>query len=66
MEITAIGFILAIAGVAAIFLSALKGLLDQVRELLDSARRARDAWRRFRDPGTLPVTGGEDEPPSAA
>ena len=63
-------FILAIAGVVAIFISSLKGVLDQVRDVLDSAGRARDAWERFKgkggSPRDLPPSADEEEPPGAA
>ncbi|MEV5438190.1 hypothetical protein AB0K80_19575 [Streptomyces sp. NPDC052682] len=68
--------ILAVAGVASIFLFALKGVLDQVPDVIDSASRARDAWHRFRrkvdeQPTTatvveMPPRGDEKQPPAAA
>jgi hypothetical protein len=57
--------ILAIAGVASIFLFALKGLLDQIPDVIDSAGRARESWRRFKRP-ELPPVADEEEPPAAA
>ncbi|GAA2246448.1 hypothetical protein GCM10010145_11840 [Streptomyces ruber] len=62
MDGTVIIAILAVAGVASIFLFAMKGLLDQVPDVIDSAGRARDAWHRFKKP---PVDDDE-EPPVAA
>jgi hypothetical protein len=68
--------ILAVAGVASIFLFALKGVLDQVPDVIDSASRARDAWQRFKhktdDQITtapvveLPPRADEEQPPAAA
>ncbi|MFI5972189.1 hypothetical protein [Streptomyces sp. NPDC051452] len=49
--------ILAVAGVASIFLFALKGILDQVPDVINSASRARAAWRRFKS--------SDDQEPSA-
>ncbi|WP_328767615.1 hypothetical protein [Streptomyces sp. NBC_00286] len=69
MDGTAIIVILAVAGVASIFLFALKGLLDQIPDVLHSATRARDAWDTFRradtPPPALPVDESQ-EPPAAA
>ncbi|MFF8489531.1 hypothetical protein ACF06O_01720 [Streptomyces albidoflavus] len=62
---TAIIVILAVAGVASIFLFALKGLLDQIPDVLDSAGRARDSWQRFRKPQP-PAAEEDDDPPMAA
>ncbi|MFD7650966.1 hypothetical protein [Streptomyces albidoflavus] len=62
---TAIIVILAVAGVASIFLFALKGLLDQIPDVLDSAGRARDSWQRFRKPPP-PAAEEDDDPPMAA
>ncbi|MFD7888684.1 hypothetical protein ACIQU7_10490 [Streptomyces albidoflavus] len=62
---TAIIVILAVAGVASIFLFALKGLLDQIPDVLDSAGRARDSWQRFRKP-PHPAAEEDDDPPMAA
>ncbi|MGW4457441.1 hypothetical protein ACWEJQ_14780 [Streptomyces albidoflavus] len=62
---TAIIVILAVAGVASIFLFALKGLLDQIPEVLDSAGRARDSWRRFKKPAP-DAAREDDDPPMAA
>ncbi len=64
MDGTAIIVILAVAGVASIFLFALKGLLDQIPDVLDSAGRARDSWQRFRKPP--PAAEEDDDPPMAA
>ncbi|MER6532079.1 hypothetical protein [Streptomyces sp. NPDC001508] len=68
--------ILAVAGVASIFLFALKGVLDQVPDVIDSASRARDAWHRFKrkadeQPTTetvveMPPQADEEQPPAAA
>lgn len=65
MDGTAIIVILAVAGVASIFLFALKGLLDQIPDVLDSAGRARDSWQRFRKPPP-PAAEEDDDPPMAA
>lgn len=65
MDGTAIIIILAVAGVASIFLFALKGLLDQIPDVTDSAGRARESWQRFKRP-ELPPPMGEEEPPAAA
>ncbi|MGW5692693.1 hypothetical protein ACWEWX_17465 [Streptomyces asiaticus] len=68
----AVLLILAIAGVAAIFLFSLKGLLDQVPDVIDSAGRARDAWRRFKTPESSqpdeqpPPANEKEQPPAAA
>ncbi|MFE7501996.1 hypothetical protein ACFU6O_23120 [Streptomyces albidoflavus] len=62
---TAIIVIRAVAGVASIFLFALKGLLDQIPDVLDSAGRARDSWQRFRKPHP-PAAEEDDDPPMAA
>ncbi|WP_149825024.1 hypothetical protein [Streptomyces tailanensis] len=67
MDGTAILFILAIAGVVAIFLFALKGLLDQLPDVFDSAGRARDAWDRLtkkNDQAPQP-DATEEQPPLA-
>ncbi|MFF1691537.1 MULTISPECIES: hypothetical protein [unclassified Streptomyces] len=73
MDGKAILFILAIAGVAAIFLFALKGLLDQLPDVIDSAGSVRDAWDRFKNkgdepprPNELPPPADDEEPPAAA
>lgn len=59
--------ILAVAGVASIFLFALKGVLDQVPDVIDSASRARDAWHRFkRKPDEPPVAATVAEIPPRA
>ncbi|MFB6945366.1 MULTISPECIES: hypothetical protein [Streptomyces] len=69
MDGAAILFILAIAGVVAIFLFSVKGVLDQVPGVLDSAGRARDAWERFKgegdSPRELPPCADDEEPPIA-
>jgi hypothetical protein len=67
--------ILAIAGVASIFLFALKGVLDQVPDVIESASRARDAWHRFKHKTDEQPSAGtvveirprvdEEEPPVA-
>jgi hypothetical protein len=70
--------ILAIAGMASIFLFALKGVLDQVPDVINSASRAREAWHRFKNtsdeqqppqvtelPPVLPADD-EEQPPAAA
>ncbi|GHE38669.1 hypothetical protein [Streptomyces capitiformicae] len=71
MDGTAILFILAIAiaGVAAIFLFALKGLLDQLPDVFDSAGRARDAWDRLtkkNDQAPQPDPTEEQPPPAVS
>ncbi|MFJ6308249.1 MULTISPECIES: hypothetical protein [Streptomyces] len=72
--------ILAVAGVASIFLFALKGVLDQVPDVINSASRAREAWHRFKSTGDeqlppppvaqlppgLPVDAEDEEQPPAA
>ncbi|BBJ40204.1 hypothetical protein SSPO_029220 [Streptomyces antimycoticus] len=68
----AVLLVLAIAGVATIFLFSLRGLLDQVPDVIDSAGRARDAWRRFKKPESSqpdeqpPPADEEEQPPAAA
>ncbi|MGP3939500.1 MULTISPECIES: hypothetical protein [Streptomyces] len=67
----AVLLILAIAGVAAIFLFSVKGLLDQVPDVIDSAGRARDAWRCFKgpekpQPDEQPPSADGEDPPVAA
>ncbi|MFE9454392.1 hypothetical protein [Streptomyces sp. NPDC006739] len=48
MDDTAITItILAIAGVVALTIYALKSVLDQLPDLFESARRAREAWERL-------------------
>lgn len=68
MDGAAILFILAIAGVAAIFLFSVKGVLDQLPDVIDSAGNVRDAWDRFKkkgdsspEPDKLPPPA-QDEP----
>ncbi|MFJ2158103.1 hypothetical protein [Streptomyces sp. NPDC087856] len=56
--------ILAVAGVAAIFLFSVKGLLDQVPDVIDSASRARAAWQRFKLAGDG-ATKAKEQPLSA-
>jgi hypothetical protein len=56
--------ILAVAGVAAIFLFSVKGLLDQVPDVIDSASRARAAWQRFKCAGDE-TSKVKEQPPSA-
>ncbi|MEW2094523.1 hypothetical protein AB0932_35085 [Streptomyces sp. NPDC006682] len=65
MDDTAIITILAVAGVASVFLIAFKALLDQLPDVIDSAGRARDAWQRFKKP-ELPPPADDEEPPTAA
>lgn len=74
MDGAAILFILAIAGVAAIFLFSVKGVLDQLPDVIESAGNVRDAWDRFKKkgdaspkPDELPPPAEQDqEPPAAA
>ncbi|WP_053628755.1 hypothetical protein [Streptomyces sp. XY511] len=63
---TLIIIILAIAGVFAVLLFAIKGLLDQVPDVIDSAGRARDAWDRFKKPPADAPPPQDREPPAAA
>ncbi|MFI5640307.1 hypothetical protein ACIA8H_23270 [Streptomyces goshikiensis] len=63
---TLIIIILGIAGVLAVLLFAVKGLLDQVPEVIDSAGRARDAWARFKKPQEPAPPPQDQEPPAAA
>ncbi|MFJ9890804.1 hypothetical protein ACIQRW_33830 [Streptomyces sp. NPDC091287] len=65
MDDTAIITILAVAGVASVFLIAIKALLDQVPDVIDSAGRARDSWQRFKKPD-VPPPADDEEPPLAA
>ncbi|WEP00744.1 hypothetical protein A6P39_041960 (plasmid) [Streptomyces sp. FXJ1.172] len=64
MDGVAILIILAIAGVASIFLFALKGLLDQVPDVIKSAGKARDEWRRFKKSELPPPADDDEEPPA--
>ncbi|MEU6824062.1 hypothetical protein ABZ921_25815 [Streptomyces atriruber] len=77
MDGAAILFILAVAGVAAIFLFALKGLLDQLPDVIKSAGQVRDEWERFKKKGdeadkppelppSVAVSPDDEEPPAAA
>ncbi|MFE5404582.1 hypothetical protein ACFQ9Z_25185 [Streptomyces sp. NPDC056580] len=43
--------IMAVAGVASMFLFSMKGLLDQLPDVIDSAGKVRDAVDRFRNKG---------------
>ncbi|MER7509990.1 hypothetical protein ABTX82_16820 [Streptomyces lavendulae] len=63
---TLILWILGIAGVIAILLFSVKGLLDQVPDVIDSAGRARDAWDRFKKPQNPAPPPQDREPPAAA
>ncbi|MEU4173710.1 hypothetical protein [Streptomyces sp. NPDC026589] len=64
MDDTAIITILAVAGVASVFLIAIKALLDQLPDVIDSAGRARDSWQRFKKPDA-PPPADDEEPPVA-
>ncbi|GAA3292093.1 hypothetical protein GCM10020295_10480 [Streptomyces cinereospinus] len=63
MDGAAILFILALAGVAAIFLFALKGLLDQLPDVIKSAGNVRDEWDRFRKKRDNAPPPAESPPP---
>lgn len=63
MEVQITLGILSMAGVASVFVFALKGLLDQIPELIRSWRRVLDEARRTRSTSASPES---DERPSSA